>query len=156
MTIKVENNFLDNDFFWDISKIVTDSSFPWYVGDSHNDFIHNLIYEPDLKKENSFYTPKIHDEVSIKNVISSRLTLNLSSSTFKKTPTYQDNIDVNNKSLKGFLCITPNNAEINIMGVNQVPLVENRFISFSKNNAYYISTHTDPKYRIVIEMLYNI
>tara|TARA_R110000803_G_scaffold94657_4_gene162365 strand:+ start:540 stop:1046 length:507 start_codon:yes stop_codon:yes gene_type:complete len=156
MTVKVENNFLDNEFFWDICKIVTNNNFPWYIGDPHNDFIHNLIYETNLKKENSFYAPKIHDELSIKNIISSRLTLNLRSSSFEKTSIYSDNIDVNNKTLRGFLCITPNNAEINILGVNEVPLIENRFISFPKNNLYYISTHTDTKFRIVLEIIYKL
>tara|TARA_R110000744_G_scaffold264682_2_gene378932 strand:+ start:49 stop:519 length:471 start_codon:yes stop_codon:yes gene_type:complete len=156
MTVKVENNFLDNDFLWDICKIVTDNNFPWYVGDPYNDLVHNLIYKPNLKKENSFFTPKIHDQLNIKNIISSRLTLNLRSPSFEKTSTHEEDIDVNNKSLRGFLCITRSNAEIEIIGVNKVPLVENRFISFPKNNLYFTSTHTDTKFRIVLEMVYNL
>ena len=156
MTVKVENNFLDNDFLWDICKIVTDNNFPWYVGDPYNDLVHNLIYKPNLKKENNFFTPKIHDQLNIKNIISSRLTLNLRSPSFEKTSTHEEDIDVNNKSLRGFLCITRSNAEIEIIGVNKVPLVENRFISFPKNNLYFTSTHTDTKFRIALEMVYNL
>ena len=48
------------------------------------------------------------------------------------------------------------NSEIEIAGVDKISLVENRFISFPKNNPYFTSTHTDKKSKIVIEMLYNI
>ena len=49
-----------------------------------------------------------------------------------------------------------NNSEIEIAGVSKIPLVENRFISFPKNNPYFASTHTDVKYRIVLELIYNV
>ena len=158
--IKVENNFLNNEFFWNICKTVTEVNFPWYMGDRYNDLVHNLIYEFNLKKENSFYATKILDPITIKlnlkNIISSRLTLNFCSPSLEKTSTYEENIDVNNKSLRGFLCINSNNSEIEIAGVDKISLVENRFISFPKNNLYFTSTHTDAKFRIVLETIYDL
>jgi hypothetical protein len=160
MSIRVENNFLNNEFFWNICKIVTEVNFPWYMEDQYNDLVHNLIYESNLKKENSFYATKILDPIivnlKLKNIISSKITLNFSSSTIKKKSSPEENIDVNNKTLRGFLCINTNNSEIEIAGVDKISLVENRFISFPKNNPYFTSTHTDKKSKIVIEMLYNI
>ena len=55
MTIKVENNFLDNDSFWEICKIITEKNFPWYFDDQYNDLVHTLIYRKNTKKENSFF-----------------------------------------------------------------------------------------------------
>ena len=49
-----------------------------------------------------------------------------------------------------------NNSEIEIAGVDKISLVENRFISFPKNNPYFTSTHTDTRCRIVLEMVYNL
>lgn len=159
MTIRVENNFLENNFFWDISKMITDSNFPWYI-DENNDLIHNLIYEPYLKKENSFYATKILDPIivklNIKNIICSKLTLNFSSSNFEKISFPEEDIDINNKSLRGFLCLNTNNSEIDVAGTNKIPLVENRFIYFSKNNRYFTSTHTDVRCRIVLELIFNL
>tara|TARA_R110000744_G_scaffold171202_1_gene289677 strand:+ start:145 stop:627 length:483 start_codon:yes stop_codon:yes gene_type:complete len=160
MTIKVENNFLDNIFFWDLYKMITDNNFPWYVEGQYNDLVHNLIYESHLKKENSFYATKILDplivKLDLKNIISSKITLNFSSPTIEKKYNPEENIDINNKSLKGFLCMNTNNSEIEISGVNKVSPIENRFISFSKNNPYFTSTHTDTRCRIVLEMVYNL
>ena len=88
MTIKVENNFLENNFFWDLYKTITDNSFPWYVEGQYNDLVHNLIYESHLKKENSFYATKILDPIiiklNLKNIISSKIALNFSSPTIEK------------------------------------------------------------------------
>jgi hypothetical protein len=160
MTIKVENNFLENEFFWELCKMVTNSDFPWYVEHQYNDLVHNLIYESGLKKENSFYATKILDpiilQLNLKNIISSKLTFNFRSSSIEKKTFYEEDIDVNNKSLKGFLCINTNNSKIEIAGVDKISPVENRFISFPKNNPYFISTHTDKRCRIVLELIYNL
>ena len=160
MTIKVENNLLDNDFFWDICKLITSSGFPWYIEGQYNDLVHDLIYESDLKKENSFYATKILDPIivklNLKNIISSKITLNFCSSSIEKKSTPEENVDVNDKTLKGFLCINTNNSEIEIAGVDKISLVENRFISFSKNNSYFTSTHTDTRCRIVLEIIYKL
>ena len=160
MTIKVENNFLENEFFWRLCKMVVNSDFPWYVENQYNNLVHNLIYESGLKKENSFYATEILDPIivklNLKNIISSKLTLNFRSSSIEKKPSYKEDIDVNNKSLKGFLCINTNNSKIEIAGVDKISPVENRFISFPKNNPYFISTHTDKRCRIVLELIYNL
>tara|TARA_R110002111_G_scaffold147591_1_gene214548 strand:- start:123 stop:605 length:483 start_codon:yes stop_codon:yes gene_type:complete len=160
MTIKVENNFVENNFFWDLCKLITSSDFPWYIKGQYNDLVHNLIYESHLKKENSFYATMILDPIivklNIKNIISSKITLNFSSSTIEKKSTPEKNIDLNDKTLKGFLCMNTNNSEIEIAGVDKISLVENRFISFPKNNPYFTSTHTDTRCRIVLEMDYNL
>ena len=160
MTIKVENNFVENNFFWDLCKLITSSDFPWYIEDQYNDLVHNLIYESHLKKENSLYATKILDPIivklNLKNIISSKITFNFSSSTIKKKSTPEENIDLNDKTLKGFLCMNTNNSEIEIAGVDKISLVENRFISFPKNNLYFTSTHTDAKFRIVLETIYDL
>jgi hypothetical protein len=160
MTIKVTNNLLDNDFFWDLCKLITCDDFPWYMGDQCNDLVHNLIYESNLKKEKSFYATKILDpiiiQLNLKNIISSKITVNFSSPTIEKKATSEQNIDVNNKSFKGFLCMNTNNSEIEIAGTDKISLVENRFISFPKNNPYFTSTHTDTRCRIVLELIYDL
>ena len=126
----------------------------------YNDLVHNLIYESGLKKENSFYATKILDpiilQLNLKNIISSKLTFNFRSSSIEKKTFYEEDIDVNNKSFRGFLCINTNNSEIEIAGVDKISSVENRFISFPKNNPYFISTHTDLRCRIVLELIYNL
>tara|TARA_R100001509_G_scaffold161998_1_gene132490 strand:- start:583 stop:1065 length:483 start_codon:yes stop_codon:yes gene_type:complete len=160
MTIKVENNFLNNTHFWIMYKTFISENFPWYIENGHNDLVHNLTYESHLKKENSFYATKILDPIivklNIKNIVSSKITLNYSSSKLEKIAPPKENIDINNKSMRGFLCMNTNNSEIEIAGVSKIPLVENRFISFPKNNPYFASTHTDVKYRIVLELIYNV
>lgn len=159
MTIKVENNFLNNTHFWIMYKTFISENFPWYIENGHNDLVHNLTYESHLKKENSFYATKILDPIivklNIKNIVSSKITLNYSSSKLEKTAPPKENIDINNKSMRGFLCINTNNSEIEIAGINKISLVENRFISFPKNNPYFTSTHTDERYRILLEIIYN-
>ena len=162
MTIKVENNFVENNFFWDLCKLITSSDFPWYIEGQYNDLVHNLIYKYHLKKENSFYASKILDPIivklnlNLKNILSSKITLNFCSTSIKKQTMLEEEIDINNKSFKGFLCINTNNSEIQISGVDKVSSIENRFISFPKNNPYFTSTHTDTRCRIVLEMVYNL
>ena len=103
MTIKVENNFVENNFFWDLCKLITNSNFPWYIEGQYNDLVHNLIYKSHLKKENSFYASKILDPIivklnlNLKNIISSKITLNFSSSTIEKKSTPEKNIDLISK-----------------------------------------------------------
>lgn len=159
MVIKVENNFLDNDFFWELCKLISDFSFPWYP-DTHNDLVHNLIYKSELQKENSFYAPKILDplivKLNAKKVLSSKLILNFISCGIEYLPIMEEKIDVNNKAIRGFLCINTCNSEIDIVGVNKIPNVENRFICFPKNNPYRATTHTDKRSRIMLEIVYEI
>ena len=159
MTVRVENNFIDNNFFFEVCTIITDPKFPWHIKDSTNDLVHDLIYEPSLKKENSFYATKILDPIivklNLKSIVSSRLTLNFRRPSFEKNLIQEEVIDVNNKSLRGFIAINSSNSEIEIVGVNKFSLVENRFISFSKNNTYFTSSHTDKKFKIVLEIIYN-
>ena len=160
MTIRVENNFIENNFFWNLVNTITNNDFPWYIEGEHNDLVHNLIYEPDLKKENSFYANKILspiiEKLNPKNIVSAKITLNYSSPKKEKTLPSEENIDLSNKSFKGFLCMNTNNSEMDIVGVDKISLIENRFISFSKNNSYSISTHTDTRCRIVVEFIYDI
>lgn len=160
MTIKVENNFLDNDSFWEICKIITEKNFPWYFDDQYNDLVHTLIYRKNTKKENSFFASKILAPIifklNLKEIISSKLTLNFQSSLIEKKLAPEEDIDLNSKILKGFLCINTNNSYIHIIEADKLSLEENRFFSFSKNNPYFTSTHTDKKFRIVLEMVYKL
>ena len=87
--------------------------------------------------------------------MSSKITLNYSSSKIEKIAPPKEDIDINNKSMRGFLCMNTNNSEIEIAGINKISMVENRFISFPKNNPYFTSTHTDERYRILLEIIYN-
>ena len=160
MTIKVENNFLHNTTFWKMCKTISSENFPWYVDGVHDDFIHNLIYDPNLKKENSFYATKILnpliEKLNVKNIISSKITLNNSSSKKEKKAPYEEDVEENNQTFKGLLCMNTNNSEIEILGKNKISLVENRFISFPKNIPYFGSTHTDVRFRILLELVYNV
>ena len=160
MTIRVENNFIENNFFWNLVNTITNNDFPWYIEGEHNDLVHNLIYEPDLKKENSFYANKILspiiEKLNPKNIISAKITLNYSSPKKEKTLPSEENIDLSNKSFKGFLCMNTNNSEMDIVGVDKISLIENRFISFPKNNSHSTSTHTDTRCRMIVEFIYDI
>ena len=160
MTIKVENNFLNNTTFWKMCKTICSENFPWYIDGVHDDFIHNLIYNPNLKKENSFYATKILnpliEKLNVKNIISSKVTLNNSSLKKEKKTSCEEDVEENNQTLKGLLCMNTNNSEIEILGTNEISLVENRFISFPKNIPYFGSTHTDVRFRILLELVYNV
>lgn len=159
MTIKIENNFLKNSSFWKICKTVSSKNFPWYIEGEYNDLIHTLIDTSNKKQENSIYANEILSplvsQLNSKELYHAKLIFNFCSSELKEQPVPKQEID-NNKSFRGFLCINTNNSEIEIAGVDKISSVENRFISFPKNNPYFTSTHTDKRCRIVLELIYGI
>tara|TARA_R110000823_G_C15936344_1_gene499959 strand:- start:19 stop:507 length:489 start_codon:yes stop_codon:yes gene_type:complete len=161
MTIRVENNFLNEDIFWDISRIIMNSNFPWYrENNKKNHFVHNLIHNLDLKKEHSFYVdkilPSIMIKLNLKNVVSSRLTFNFPDIDSEKQFFSPEEINLNDKSLRGLLCINTNNSKIEITGTDKISSVENKFISFPRNQSYFIWPNTDKCVRLILEIVYNV
>lgn len=158
MTIKIENNFLKNSSFWKICKTVSSKNFPWYIDGEYNDLIHTLIDTSNKKQESSFFANEILSplvlQLNSKKIYHAKLILNFCSSEIKEQPVPKQEIDINNKSLRGFLCINTNNSEIQVSGAQKVSSVENRFISCPKNNPYFITTHTDTRCRIILEIEY--
>lgn len=158
MSLNVVNNFLDNDDFWDICKVVTANNFPWFLENQTNHFYHHLVKPLDNGKfENSFFISlilnKIVDKINPK-VLKAYLNMTFKTDKFEEIDEERDTINLNNNSYVGFFFINTCNGKVQISGGNEIDSVENRFVTFPSNTAYFHSSHTDKKFKLFLKIVY--
>tara|TARA_R100001509_G_scaffold130934_1_gene84381 strand:+ start:156 stop:638 length:483 start_codon:yes stop_codon:yes gene_type:complete len=157
MSLNVVNNFLDNDEFWKISKTVMANNFPWFLeGDS---FSHHLIKPlDDGKYENSFFISlvlnKITEKIKPKKILKAYLNLTSKTNKEDEIDKQREPINLNNKNYVGFFFINTCNGKIQISGGNEIDTIENRFVTFPINTAYFHSSHTDKQLKIFLKIVY--
>ena len=159
--INVTNNFLDNNQFFDISKLLLSKKFPYFLTTDFKVMIHNLVENIDNKKEFSLFLQHVLFNLIIKlkakEIISSTVYLitkdteNISLDIGIKNP-YE--ISLNNTSLTSMLYINSNNGHTKIIGKDKIEPVQNRLLTFSSNISYEETTPTDQPFKIVLKLIY--
>ena len=159
MKIKIINNFIDNDKFWDVHKIIFSENFPWFLTENNKKLIHSLFVDRDGKKERSMFFTKILAQILLKTgakeIIYSDVILNFTSDKIEKTE-QESNLDLKDQSITGILCMNSCNGIIEVPNSGSYDMVENRFFCFPTNIGYSSSTQTNVPFGIILKVIYKI
>tara|TARA_R100001163_G_C5066790_1_gene205430 strand:- start:1215 stop:1691 length:477 start_codon:yes stop_codon:yes gene_type:complete len=157
--IKIINNFLDNDKFWELHKIIFSENFPWFLTNNNNKLVHSLFKDRDGKKEKSMFFTKILSELLLKTdakeIIYSDVILNFASDEIEIIEE-ESNLDLNDQSMTGILCMNSCDGIIEIPNSGKYDIVENRFFCFPTNSGYLSSTQTKVPFGILLKMVYKV
>ena len=164
--IKIENNFLDNDTFFDLQNSVTSDNFPWFlqhgkveVGDGQKQFTHNLVKNKNDTRLSTSFMPLILTPVIVKlninTVVCAKLNLTHRENEIIPSLPHTD-IDIYDKSFTSILYLNTNNGYTQIVGGEKIPSIQNRFVTFPTNTPHFGTTHTDTDYRIVLNLVYTL
>ena len=161
--ISVTNNFLDNDKFFEIKKLLISEKFPYFFTDNVNVLTHKIVEVVDDKRECSlFLEPLISNlcqKLKVNEIIESKVILitkekdNFCLDINKKN---LNEISLNNNSFKSILYINSNDGFTEILGKDKVGSLQNRLLTFSSNVFYEESTPTNTHYRILLELVYTL
>ena len=157
--IKIENNFLNNQNLFEINQIITSINFPWYISDSINKFTHPLIKDTGSKKESSMFMSKILnpvlENINVNTIISSDVILQMPSINKIKVEEKSSNLDLNNSSMTGILCLNSFNGFIETLNSKEQSIIQNRFFSFPTNIGYFSYSHTDNCFGLILRLVYS-
>ncbi len=159
LMIKITNNFIDNDKFWESHKIIFSQNFPWFLTNNDKKLVHPLLKDKDGKKEKSMFFTKILSELLLKTnakqIIYSDVILNFPYEEIQIIEE-ESNLDLNDHSITGILCMNSCNGKIEIPNSGQYDMVENRFFCFPTNIGYLTSTQTNEPFGIMLKVVYNV
>jgi len=164
--IKVENNFLNNDYFFQMQNIVFSDEFPWYLqkfkveeGDGNTQFTHNLVKIVGEKQEikpSPFFTPLMSgfiSQIGATNIIRAKLNLTFKTEKIIEFKPHVDSFNDEN-SLTSILYLNTNNGYTQIVNGNKIDSIENRLVTFPTDTLHFGTTHTDVDYRAVLNIVY--
>ena len=159
MKTKIINNFLDNDKFWESYKIIFWKNFPWFLTEDNKKLVHPLFKDEDGKKEKSMFFKKILSEFLLKTkakeIVSSDVILNFPSDEIKIIEE-ESNLDLNDHSITGILCMNSCNGTIELPNSGKYDRVENRFFCFPTNMGYLSSTQTNVPFGVILKVIYKV
>ena len=157
--ISVVNNFLDNDEFFKIQKLLSSKKFPYFLTQDPKVLVHPIID----KTEYSFFLEslisKLSEQLKVKTILSSEVYLiikdkeNLSLNIGKKDPY---DISLNDDSLTSLLYMNSNDGYTQIFGKDKVDPIQNRLFTFSSNISYEETTPTNEPFKSVIKLIYSL
>jgi hypothetical protein len=161
--ISVTNNFLNNDKFFEIKKLLISGKFPYFFTDNVNVLTHKIVEVVDNKRECSLFleplisnlcqTLKVNEIIESKVILITKEKDNFCLDINKKN---LNEISLNNNSFKSILYINSNDGFTEILGKDKVGSVQNRLLTFSSNVFYQESTPTNTHYRILLELVYTL
>tara|TARA_R100000458_G_C8273469_1_gene248365 strand:+ start:2646 stop:3125 length:480 start_codon:yes stop_codon:yes gene_type:complete len=157
--IKVIDNFLPEIFFNFFKEQILNRDFPWYhqnskVSDNDNEeqFTH-LFYSKSKKQSDKVELIKpILKQLFVKEVIKAKLNLTLKEDIIRPFE-YHTDIDYT-KCNTAILYINTNNGKTLFKDKGDVESIENRLVIFPSDLLHTGTTHTDKKYRIVLNINY--
>ena len=154
--IKVIDNFLEEDIFKEIEKILMSDKFPWFYNDFKNDsddinnfqFTHTVV-RGNGEVESKFiqYMKPFFDKLNIKKIF--RIKINLTTRT-QKSFNHLYHTDVSFKCLTAIFYINSNNGKTIFKNGEEINSVANRMLIFNSNLEHAATSHTDEKTRVVI------
>ena len=155
--ISVTNNFLNNDRFFEIQKLLSSKKFPYFLTQDPKVLVHPIIDKTEYSLFLESLISKLSEQLKVKTILSSETYLiikdkeNLSLNIGKKDPY---NISLNDNSLTSLLYINSNNGYTQILGKDKIDPVQNRLLTFSSNISYKETTPTDESFKLVIKLTY--
>ena len=155
--INVINNFLNNDEFFEIQKLLSSKKFPYFLTENYKVLTHRIIYKTEYSLFLESLISKLSEQLKVKTILSSETYLiikdkeNLSLNIGKKDPY---DISLNDNSLTSLLYINSNNGYTQILGKDKIDPVQNRLLTFSSNISYEETTPTNEPFKSVIKLTY--
>ena len=154
--IKVIDNFLEEDIFKEIEKILMSDKFPWFFNDFKNDsddinnfqFTHTVV-RGNGNVESKFiqYMKPFFDKLNIKKIF--RIKINLTTRT-QKLFNHLYHTDVPFECTTAIFYINSNNGKTIFKNGETVNSVANRMVIFNSNLQHAATSHTDKKSRVVV------
>ena len=154
--IKVIDNFLEEDIFKEIEKILMSDKFPWFFNDFKNDsddinnfqFTHTVV-RGNGNVESKFiqYMKPFFDKLNIKKIF--RIKINLTTRT-QKLFNHLYHTDVPFQCSTAIFYINSNNGKTIFKNGEEINSVANRMVIFNSNLEHAATSLTDEKTRVVI------
>ena len=158
--IKVIDNFLEEDIFKEIEKILMSDKFPWFFNDFKNDsddinnfqFTHTVV-RGNGNVESKFiqYIKPFFDKLNIKKIF--RIKINLTTRT-QKLFNHLYHTDVPFQCSTAIFYINSNNGKTIFKNGEEINSVANRMVIFNSNLEHAATSHTDEKTRVNINFNY--
>jgi hypothetical protein len=156
--MNIIDNFLDKKYFNFLNNEFLDKNFPWYFqnnkvfeGDENFQYTH-LFYIND--KVNSSYFNLIEPFLlllNIKSLVRAKLNLTTKENVIKQ---FALHTDVNFNCNTAVFYLNTNNGKTVFKDKKEVESIENRIVIFPSNLEHAGTTHTDAKYRMVLNLNY--
>ena len=158
MNINVIENFLKKDDLNNLKNQFLSNTFPWYFQDfkvikNDGDFQYTHIFF-DYNRINSNYFDLLEPFLSLLNIKSLvRIKLNLTTreNQIKK---FKFHTDINFDCKTAIFYLNTNNGKTVFKNKKEIESVENRMVIFPSNLEHTGTTHTDTKYRLVLNLNY--
>ena len=158
--IKILDNFLEEDTFTGIQKILMGDKFPWFFNDFKSDgkdinnyqFTHTVIRgNGEIESKFIEYMKPFFDGLGIKKIF--RIKINLTTRT-EKLFNHVYHIDLPNKCTTAIFYVNSNNGKTIFKQGDEVDSVANRMVVFNSDLEHAATRHTDEKTRVVINFNY--
>lgn len=155
--IKIRDNFLNHEDFRTIKAIMTSTDFPWYYmdykvdkGDNDYQFCHSFYKEFQPQSNMINLLEPIINKIGMNAIRRIKANMTMKDEEIKASNLHTDFPNGFTNSKTGILYLNTNNGKTVFEDGTEVESVENRFVSFPTIMQHYGTTHTDSKYRIVI------
>ena len=158
--IEVIDNFLEEDVFKEIEKILMGDKFPWFFNDFKNDdddinnfqFTHTVVRgNGNIESKFIQYMKPFFDKLNIKKIF--RIKINLTTRT-EKLFNHLYHTDVSFQCTTAIFYINSNNGKTKFKKGEEVNSVANRMVIFNSNLEHAATSHSDEKTRVVINFNY--
>ena len=158
--IEVIDNFLEEDNFKEIEKILMGDKFPWFFNDFKNDdddinnfqFTHTVVRgNGNIESKFIQYMKPFFDKLNIKKIF--RIKINLTTRT-QNSFNHLYHTDVSFQCTTAIFYINSNNGKTIFKHGEEVNSVANRMVIFNSNLEHAATSHTDEKTRVVINFNY--
>ena len=158
--IEVIDNFLEEDNFKEIEKILMGDKFPWFFNDFKNDsddinnfqFTHTVVRgNGNIESKFIQYMKPFFDKLNIKKIF--RIKINLTTRDHNSF-NHLYHTDVSFQCTTAIFYINSNNGKTIFENGEEVNSVANRMVIFNSNLEHAATSHTDEKTRVVINFNY--
>ena len=161
MDKKIVDNFLPQDYFEYLQKMMLDHNFPWLynaevanrgeIQDEHFYFTHNLF--DNFKPSSSIFEEFIpfFKQLEMNAMVRARALLYVNQG---KQIVHEKHVDFNYPHKTAVFYVTTNNGYTEFEDGTKVESVENRIVFFDGSRLHNSSTCTDQKIRVVISVNY--
>ena len=159
MKIEIKNNFLDKADFDYLKKIFTSNEFPYYYNDfkvnendGGNQFTHIFLREGVINSNYFDLLNPILEKLNAKSLYRIKLNMTIKQNKIKS---YNFHTDLDIKCNTAVFYLNTNNGKTIFESGKEISSVENKMIIFPSSIKHTGTTHTDTKYRLVLNLNYN-
>ena len=158
MKIEIKNNFLDKADFNYLKNKFLDNSFPYYYNDfkvnendGGNQFTHIFFKEGIINSDYFGLLNPILEKLNVKTIY--RIKLNMTTKE-NKIESYSFHTDTDIKCNTAVFYFNTNNGKTLFESGEEVNSIQNTLVKFPSTLRHAGTTHTDTKYRLVLNLNY--